>query len=388
MEYDLGNVKFSDGADTIYPLSQDTTDRDLINSTNLALMEPMLVSWPGGWTGTEQFDLNLVSDAIQFAINSLQLSSGLITTTQVVSPPPAPSAQFDLPTDCINLRSLYWITPEGQEYPLTRQDQYLSGMLPKSGLPSAYSVVSVAPRRVQLTIIPTDTGTIRVIYAPGNLVLQPTLAATVLNIPTNFSWAVKWYALFTLLNAEGESRDKFRADYCMMRLKDSQVVAKVFPSILRAYVNEVEVPVITPWDKNAISPNWRNQQEQPNQVILHSANLISLSPVPKATVSNPEGQYSISFDCSANAPIPENEAAYLDLSSELVQPLLDYAHHLACFKLGGTEFADTIESYKRFLQAAMQQNLKLRAESNNFQLLKEKTEWAKKRKPIMEEEPA
>ena len=167
-------------------------------------------------------------------------------------------------------------------------------------------------------------------------------------------------------HAEGERRDKFRAEYCAMRVKDAMVVARVYPGVYRAFIDNQETGVTTAWDQDAVAPNWRNQRGDSQQVIQHSFNYVSLSPVPTTTSSHLDGKFTLTCDVSANAPIPESEAEYLDLGSEHVQTLLDYAHHLACFKLGGQEFADSIPSYQRFLLQAMSLNAKLKAESNSF----------------------
>ncbi len=388
-DYNLPSlVKYQDlSAVDHYPLALEVTDRDMVNILTHALLEPPVASWGIGWAGTEQFSLTLVVDAVQSAVNTLQQSLGLVTIlgSQIASP--TPISQYDLPADMVGIRSLYWQTPEGEQLPLSRQDQYIRSLVANSApLPDSYSMVATSPRRIELSPPPTDTGTLTYIYSPGHLSLLPQLAASPLHIPTNFSWAAKWYALFTLLNAEGERRDKFRADYCTMRIKDAMALAKVFPSILRVYIDGEEAQPTTTWDQDAISPTWRNILGTPNSPILHSFTTLALSPVPTTTTDNPLGQFSITFDVAENPQLPSSEASYLDLGPDIIQPLLDYAHHLACFKLGGQEFADSIPSYERFLRQAMAFNLKLAAESNNFQLLKPKQNFPYQRKPTMLEE--
>ena len=50
--------------------------------------------------------------------------------------------------------------------------------------------------------------------------------------------------------------------------------------------------------------------------------------------------------------------------------------------MGGQEFLDSIPSYERFLRFAMQYNSKLLAESQNFELLREKSNTQKRRRPV------
>jgi len=387
-------VNYQQGLTTVYPMALSQLDRDLVNSICYSLLEPPITAWNLPWPGTEQYDLPVLVTALQHAVNALQQATSFITEvdSQVVSP--TPINQYDLAADAINLRSVYWEVPAtppstpAQQFPLARQDQYVRGLVEDSALvPDSYSLVATAPRRIEMSPAPSDTGTLYYLKVLANLDLAPTIttAGNSLYLPGNFTWAAKYYTLFTLLNAEGERRDKFRADYCMMRFKDAIVLSRVFPGLMRCYINDVECQVSAAWDMDAVEPNWRNQTEAntsvPSSIVLHSWSTISLHP-------RPTQDYSITFDLAANAPIPASEAEYLDLGSEHVQTLLDLAHHLACFKLGGQEFVDTIPSYQRFLLQAIAFNKKLQAESGNFELLKEKPDFQRRRKPAHLDEEA
>jgi len=381
-------VNYQQGISTIYPMALSQLDRNLVNSICYSLLEPPITAWNLPWPGTEQYDLPVLVTALQHAVNALQQATSFITQgdSQIVSP--TPINQYDIADDAINLRSVYWAIPPIPpatthfQYPLARQDQYIRGLVADPGAtPDSYSLVGTAPRRIEMSPAPTDNGTLHYIKVLANLDLAPTItvAGNSIYLPGNFTWAAKYYALFTLLNAEGERRDKFRADYCMMRLKDAIVLSRVFPGLMRCYINDVECQVSAAWDMDALEPNWRNQLDTtdgaPSSIILHSWSTISLHPFPTQ-------DYSVTFDLAADAPVPASEAEYLDLASEHVQTLLDLAHHLACFKLGGQEFVDTLPSYQRFLLQAIAFNKKLQAESNNFELLKEKSDFQRRRKPV------
>lgn len=383
-DYDFTALaKYNPGSGNIFPIQYTVTDRELINALCYALLENPITSWAGGWNGTAQYNLEHVTEEAKLAVNGIQLALGLTGKLGSQAVAPTPIAQYDLPNDCCGIRTLFWQTPEGSQFPLSRQNQYLRGLIPDSAaIPDSYSTVGVIPRMVELSPIPTDTGQLVYTYAPVHEDLIPTTGATTLYLPTNFYWAAKWQALYNLLNAEGELRDKFRADYCLMRIKDAKALSKIFPGILRAYIDGVEVGVTAAWDGNSVEPSWRNQFSTPTEVLLHSFNILSVSPIATNTTANPTGEFSISFSLAANAPIPANEADYLDLGGELIEPLLAYAYHLACFKIGGQEFAESIPAYQRFLQLAMTYNAKLEAESENFQLLKRKSQFQRERKPV------
>src|SRR5262245_47626356 len=53
-----------DSTGTILLQGLTVTDREIINDINLALMEPQISSWPGGWVGTEMFSLEEITSIL------------------------------------------------------------------------------------------------------------------------------------------------------------------------------------------------------------------------------------------------------------------------------------------------------------------------------------
>lgn len=98
-------------------------------------------------------------------------------------------------------------------------------------------------------------------------------------------------------------------------------------------------------------------------------NLVALYPVPGATVGVPDGQHSILFDAVRNAIIPVNDDDPIQIGREFLVVLLEMAQHLASFKIGGTEFQNTYELYRKTFQAAMGQNERLREVSQNLPII-------------------
>ena len=68
--------------------------------------------------------------------------------------------------------------------------------------------------------------------------------------------------------------------------------------------------------------------------------------------------YGVSLDVVAKYPVPASEATTLELAPDAIEPVIDYAQHLAAFKLGGDGFTATQGLLESFLSAAGVQNAK------------------------------
>lgn len=92
----------------------------------------------------------------------------------------------------------------------------------------------------------------------------------------------------------------------------------------------------------------------------------------------------MTFDVVRNAPLPLMDVDFVDVARELLDVILDYAQHLASFKMGGAEFAATQGHYERLIRLASQQNERLKANAGNFDILAEKSQKEDKQRPRME----
>src|SRR6185503_3351212 len=60
-----------------------------------------------------------------------------------------------------------------------------------------------------------------------------------------------------------------------------------------------------------------------------------------------------------NAPVPGSPGDFVQVGRDDFDAILDYAQHLAAFKLGGQEFLDSLPLLGKFLRRASQYNSKL-----------------------------
>jgi hypothetical protein len=105
---------------------------------------------------------------------------------------------------------------------------------------------------------------------------------------------------------------------------------------------------------DAASPQWQNRPGTPQDVALVGFNMAAIAPMP-------DGIYSVTMDVVRRAPVLSDDGDQLQVGREQLDMLLDYAEHLAAFKLGGPEFQGTVRNANNFLVQSMTYNQRLSA---------------------------
>jgi hypothetical protein len=118
-------------------------------------------------------------------------------------------------------------------------------------------------------------------------------------------------------------------------------------------------------------PTWVSSAAgTPSEVGL-SGNIIATNPI------SDNQPHSIGLDIMPNFPIPAG-TGFVQIGNEIVNVIVDYAQHLAYLKIGAGELKDSIHLYKNFMSLAAAQNDRLRANSNNFDILSDRSNAEKK----------
>jgi len=346
----------------------------LINDIQYALVEPFSDFTSSGYTYTNfpttgQFSATQINDAVIQACAQFQFDVGMVLSEELPqSIPSAPSYILELDNGVADVRHLQlkFVTPgdpsfNNKRITLRRQDEFDAqynrlavGSLVNEGIPYAYSF-----------LLPNTQPSLRLIPPPNISALAEIISIRSDRFPaTDWQYATKWLALHFLLSADGQSRDHARADYCRKRYEDALLLSRISPSVLVAYVNNAPVPVIQVSDMDSWEPGWQNVAAGMSRALIaYGWNIFGLHPKPDST------GYAISLEMNIEAPIPE--VASLQIANEHVQSVLDYARHLAVFKLGGAEFFATQPLWERFFKAAMEYNSKLAVEARNFNTMKD-----------------
>lgn len=388
--YDL-----SDPALTTNPaaLMQDTrTDQDLVAELMYHLLETQPLDGaalavepvdPTVWRGTDQFNLDDLTRALQRRRNQFLYETGLELTHTIVTGALSSEGRMELPETVADVRRASWIAADGTHNHIWRMDEWaatsqapLWNVSPDTP-PSAYSLSLTPPLRLQLIPPPSTTGSLDLLSIDTGTPLDPT-TGVLLGVTDDWSWAIKWGALADLLGHEGLARDAARAAYCEQRWQQAIELAKLGGSILHGQLNGVSAPIVALHDLDAMNPGWQDQSGPPD-IIACSRDMIALSPVP-------DNVYSVTLDVIRNAPIPVTGATALNIGPEILDALLDYAHHIASFKEAGAEFAATQRQYDNLIRLAADYNDKLSALATFREALEDRSAREEERRPRREKE--
>lgn len=358
--YDLpSKLKSTDG--TVDLLAYNVTDQDLVAMIQYHLLEPATGST---WTGSEQWNLTELTNALQNRRNQILVDTGLVishSTLNLGVPPPV--GRVPLSDNVIDVRRVAWraVAPSTDVIPLWPSDEWSSSsFLPDWNLnantPNSHSIIGPPPLTLQLMPVPIDVGKLEFLTVNAGADLNPAVGV-LMGIPDNFAWGVKWGALADLLSIQGQPYDPTRAAYCQQRWEEAEEIIRINATVVTAAVDEKMTFVQPVGDLDAFNPTWEVTEGSPTQIASAGLNMICVAPPPDAT------PYSVSLDVIRNAPVPAVDGDFIQLGREELDAVLDYAQHLAAFKMGGQEFLATIPLYQRFVRQAGIYNDRLRGTS-------------------------
>ena len=374
----VANTNYYDLPALAASVSYNATDVEVANNVLAALLEPPLPA-SGPWVGTGQFSFTQLQSALQNRLNRFLSDTGCRVVQQNIGGPPPPVDIVSLPRGTLDVRRVAWVPVPGspslwgsgfpwtpgnypwqslptfQEFPLGRLDEwaeqaYIPGAPQNPSQPISYSVFSAGPEALRLVPPPSDEGIVDLLLvAAGPQVQLNPASPTALNIPDDLSPALKWGVLADLLGADGPSRDFARAQYCEQRYQEFVQLASIYPSVLTADVNNITCGIGSVFDMDFYQPDWQQQTGPPSFIGMCGRNLACAGQTPDAV-------YGVGLWMAVNAPT----TGYLQVNRGAIDPVLDYAQHIASFKMGGAEFFATVELHQRFLDQAAKYNSKLK----------------------------
>lgn len=339
-------------------LAYTVTDQDLVGAIQYHLLEPKLVS---GWSGTEMWTLADVTAAIQRQRNQLLHDTACRVVRDNTIVVGAGNGRVDLPAATIDIRRAAWVGADGTVTPLRRSDPLVRGSLSSSltpATPRTFSVASEPVLRLELIPPPLDNGTLDLLLVQSDTDLAPQTSATVLNVPDDYCWIIKWGALADLLSKDGPGRDPQRAAYCRNRYTQAVDLLRTMPLIVAAEVNGIpRIP--SPMSSLDCTPGWQTTTGVPRIPAIAAANMIAVYPV----LPNDGSSGSVTLDVICNAPIPVDDGEFVQLGKEQLDAVLAYAEHLCLFKQGGANFYFSARLLNDFIRAAGVYNKRLAAQS-------------------------
>lgn len=331
------------------PRQRTVTDAAIETQMEYMLMEP-----PTGqmWTGTGQFNITALSNALLYRRDELLLLSAanMVNLTTLTSP--TVGVRTLLPDSTLGLRRVRWVPTTGTPYALDREDRIsvnAYGDLLTVAPPESYLLTSNPPLSFDISSIPDVPGAWDLLtYNSGYGFTPPTPSP--LNLPDDWSWVAMYGALADCLSNSPEAVDPARAKYCLDRHQRGMKAMMSLPWLLSATV--ASSPVDTPSfrEMDAYAQNW--EQEWPAidpQIVVGGMDFVALAPFNPPTVS-PAVPVNVSsiLTLVGNAPIPSAPNAAIQLSPDGIEAVLNYSQHIAMFKSAGADFAATIPLYEQF----------------------------------------
>lgn len=208
----------------------------------------------------------------------------------------------------------------------------------------------------------------------GGTITPP--AAAPLLIPDDWYWVIKFGMMSDLLRQSTEATDLERADYCEKRFQEGVQLMMELPWLLQARINNLPVDTPSVTEMDTFAYEWQSDPDSQLAIVRGGVDLFALSPNPQIDASGGYGdggygdggyggtgsqQIAITLSLVANAAVPLADGDFLQVSRDVLDGILDYAQHLAYFKQGGFEFAESTRTlYKSFVQTAVATNSRLK----------------------------
>lgn len=370
---------------TVMPdqLGYTVTDFELIRDIQDALQEPVS---PNVWTGSEMFTLEDVVAAVQRRMNQFLVDTGMVVKERNIPITAPPGTRSPLSAQVIDIRRLSWLDLQSVETVLNREDEFAFttfnagwNLRPRQ-IPSCYSVGVVPPLQIRIAPAPLDLGSLYALCVE----LGPTLTAgveTILQIPDDWCWVIRWGALADLLTQDGMAYDVQRSQYCEQRYQDGVKMAMTAPGpVMAGTIDDVELTINTCADADRFRCGWgNNTTDDPTDFALASRNLLAV--VPRA----PSNAFGVSLDVIRRAPVNQT---YMQVPQESLDAILDYAEHIGCFKLGGDEQARSAALLERFYKYCGVDLSRYRAGTPNLDALTNAAERNDAERPRTEEPSA
>lgn len=331
---------------------QTVTVADAVNQIAVQLLEPL----PTGstWNGTAQFSFDDILQALQQARDTFLFDTGVIVTrTEIAVPAPAGTGLVALPEAIIKLRRCAWKTADNVVIPLFRDDQWgmnsygVGWQTASSGRPKAYSVSTQPPLEVQTAPVTTTAGTLDVIGINRGSVPTTADLTQLLGVPDDWVWVVIFGALAQLLQRDGLALDAARAAYCDARWSHGIEMAKASAVLIAGRVSGTPCILGSVVDADAYSPSWQMVPGTPHRMLTMGQTLLALWPPPGVPIGG--GGYTVTLELVRNAPVPVDSTDVIQMGTELLNDVFDYAQHLALFKEGSGQTEQSMALLEQFM---------------------------------------
>lgn len=307
------------------------TNWQVVTAIEYHLIEPPT---PGTWTGSDQFDLVRITQALERRRDRFLEETGCQVNVSLVDYAANATGRFDLDETIQVIRRIDWRNQTTQiKIPLRKTDEFAArAFLPNWNVPATqpryFSTSATPPLTLQVMPPPLNDGTATLITTNRGAAIDPGTEAA-LGIPNDWAWVVKWGALSDLWSQEGLSLDPQRAEYAEQRWIEGVTLAKSQATVLTLQINGATRQLASMAAADAYSPTWSLITGVPTRGVTAGMSLFAAWPPPGGG-----GTYEATVDVVTTAPIPTVGGSILQVTQPQYDAILDYAQHLAMVKEG------------------------------------------------------
>ena len=373
-----------------------STDQQLLSLIEWHFLEPQTATYPLAWAGTKQFQIEDLLNALT-QMRDQTLSESTCTVRQQLIP--APPGRIFLDDTAIDIRRICWIPVKitnsfyGPNCVLPSDlwatQSYEEGFWPPApfypggfpqipiGTPQIFRRSTEPPLSFDVDVQPAVNGQYDVLTTNAGPVLTIN-APTVLPVPNDWSWVVKYGAMGQLFDRVDLAYDPVRSQYSWARYKQAIAAMSEAPAALGARINDIPMVIDAISNGDFYDANWQGKKPgRPFYLYYTGMNMTAVSPIPDQV-------YSMTTTVIANMPLPVLDTDFLQIGRDDVDAVLGEAQHIAMIKCGGQEFTQTFALRTNFLRHCLLYNSKLKAHSRWLEFLDGRTQEEIRVNPVFD----
>lgn len=312
---------------------------------------------------SEVTSLEEILDFARNRVNQFQFQTGLVLSKKLFTMNSPNDNKIVIDDEILDIIRVAYVDLDelsnpDNVFPLSREDENSIGYFNRNAfnsttdIPEFYTAVLGNLNTVYIYPSPANLGKLEIISVNG-IPASPVLELdTKVGIPDNLVPYIKWGILADIYSKDGVAYNPAMSAYCEERWNEGLIVGKNYTSVLEAKLNGLPILIDSFSSADNNQYGWQNNIDRPSLLLSAGHNMIAVNCVP-------DDIYSVLMFAVTNAYIPTNDADFIDVKMEYIEPLLDYCVHLANIKSGAEAVQLTTDERNNFIKAGIKNNLRL-----------------------------